>query len=82
MKQCTCASPCGGTQWNCPSNPEYEVPLSNNKSYQKHIYETNLESFDQKLAELDRATKAVQEQRREYVNRNNLNKTYDGYTKG
>lgn len=41
-----------------------------------------LSEFDQKLAELDKATKQVQEQRREYVNRNNLNKTYDGYTKG
>lgn len=41
-----------------------------------------LSEFDQKLAELERTTKQVQEQRREYVNRNNLNKTYDGYTKG
>ncbi len=41
-----------------------------------------LSEFDQKLAELERATKEVQEQRREYVNRNNLNKTYDGYIKG
>lgn len=41
-----------------------------------------LSEFDQKLAELDKATKEVQEQRREHVNRNNLNKTYDGYTKG
>lgn len=41
-----------------------------------------LSEFDQKLAELERATREVQEQRREYVNRNNLNKTYDGYTKG
>lgn len=41
-----------------------------------------LSEFDQKLAELERATREVQEQRREYVNRNNLNKKYDGYTKG
>lgn len=41
-----------------------------------------LSEFDRKLAELDKATKEVQEQRREYVNRNNLNKTYDGYTRG
>lgn len=41
-----------------------------------------LSEFDRKLAELERATREVQEQRREYVNRNNLNKTYDGYTKG
>lgn len=41
-----------------------------------------LSEFDQELAELEQTTKQVQEQRREYVNRNNLNKTYDGYTKG
>lgn len=41
-----------------------------------------LSEFDQKLAELEKVTREVQEQRREYVNRNNLNKTYDGYTKG
>ena len=41
-----------------------------------------LSDFDQKLAELDKQTKEVQEQRREYVNRNNLHKTYAGYTKG
>lgn len=42
-----------------------------------------LSEFDQKLAELDKATKAVQEERREYVNRHNLNKTNDaGYTRG
>lgn len=41
-----------------------------------------LKQFDDKLAELEKAVKQVQEQRREYVNRHNLNKTFDGYTKG
>lgn len=41
-----------------------------------------LNEFDQKLAELERETRQTEEQRREYVNRNNLNKTFDGYTKG
>lgn len=41
-----------------------------------------LKQFDEKLAELEKAIKQVQEQRREYVNRHNLNKTFDGYTKG
>ena len=74
MNQCTCTFPCGGTQWDCPSNPEYDVPLRKNRSYQRHIYETNLKSFDEKLAELERAIKEVQEQRREYINRHGLNK--------
>lgn len=41
-----------------------------------------LNEFDHKLAELERETRQTEEQRREYVNRNNLNKTFDGYTKG
>lgn len=41
-----------------------------------------LKQFDDKLAELEKAVKQVHEQRREYVNRHNLNKTFDGYTKG
>lgn len=42
-----------------------------------------LNEFDQKLAELERETRQTEEQRREYVNRNSLNKPVrDGYTKG
>lgn len=41
-------------------------------------HDERLKQFDEKLAELERTTREVQEQRREYVNRNNLNK----YTKG
>lgn len=33
-----------------------------------------LKQFDEKLAELERAVKQVQEQRREYINRKGLNK--------
>lgn len=33
-----------------------------------------LKQFDEKLAELERAIKQVQEQRREYINRKGLNK--------
>lgn len=42
-----------------------------------------LSEFDKKLAELEKNMQQVQEQRREYVNRNGLNKTNDaGYTRG
>lgn len=42
-----------------------------------------LKQFDEKLAELEKAIKQVQEQRREYINQNSLNKTNDaGYTRG
>ncbi len=42
-----------------------------------------LNDFDQKLAELERETRQTEEKRREYINRNGLNKpSYDGYTKG
>jgi hypothetical protein len=34
-----------------------------------------LKQFDEKLAELERAIKKVQEQRREYINQNGLNKS-------
>jgi len=34
-----------------------------------------LKQFDEKLAELERAIKQVQEQRREYINQNGLNKS-------
>lgn len=42
-----------------------------------------LKQFDDKLAELERATRQTEEQRREFINRNGLNKPVrDGYTKG
>lgn len=41
-----------------------------------------LKQFDDKLAELERTAKQVQEQRREYINRNGLNKPAQEYTKG
>lgn len=43
-----------------------------------------LKQFDEKLAELEKAIKQVQEQRREYINQNGLNKSVNGgeYTKG
>lgn len=42
-----------------------------------------LKQFDGKLAELEKVIKQVQEQRREYINQNGLNKTNDaGYTQG
>lgn len=42
-----------------------------------------LKQFDEKLAELEKAIKQVQEQRREYINQNGLNKTNDaGCTRG
>ena len=34
-----------------------------------------LKQFDEKLAELERAIKQVQEQHREYINQNGLNKS-------
>lgn len=34
-----------------------------------------LKQFDEKLAELERAIKQVQEQRREYIDQNGLNKS-------
>lgn len=49
---------------------------------QDNEHTKRLSEFDQKLAELEKSTQQVQEQRREYVNRNELNKTFDGYTKG
>lgn len=33
-----------------------------------------LKQFDEKLAELERTTREVEEQRREYINQNGLNK--------
>lgn len=42
-----------------------------------------LKQFDDKLAELERATRQTEEQRREFINRNGLNKPVrDGYIKG
>lgn len=43
-----------------------------------------LKHFDDQLAELERAARQVEEQRREYINRNGLNKPAKdgGYTKG
>ena len=41
-----------------------------------------LKQYDDKLAELERARQEVEEQRREHINRNGLNKTFDGYMKG
>lgn len=35
-----------------------------------------LKQFDEKLAELERATRQTEEERREYINRNSLNKPY------
>lgn len=46
-------------------------------------HDERLKQFDEKLAELERTTREVQEQRREYINQNCLNKTNDaGYTRG
>ena len=46
-------------------------------------HDQRLKQFDEKLAELEKAIKQVQEQRREYINQNGLNKTNDaGYTRG
>lgn len=46
-------------------------------------HDQRLKQFDEKLAELEKAIKQVQEQRREYINQNGLNKTNDaGYTVG
>lgn len=46
-------------------------------------HDQRLKQFDDKLAELEKAIKQVQEQRREYINQNGLNKTNDvGYTRG
>ncbi len=42
-----------------------------------------LAEFDRREAEAENKVKQVQEERREYVNRNGLNKTNDaGYTRG
>ncbi len=43
-----------------------------------------LRQYDQKLAELERETRQTEEKRREYINRNGLNKPVKdgGYTKG
>ncbi len=45
---------------------------------------SKLNEFDAKLAEIERAARQVEEERREYINRNGLNKpvTDGGYTKG
>ncbi|HGV0794638.1 TPA: hypothetical protein ACNBW6_003861 [Escherichia coli] len=40
-------------------------------------HDQRLKQFDEKLAELEKAIKQVQEQRREYINQNGLNKTND-----
>ncbi|UPU16136.1 hypothetical protein PQZ67_gp63 [Escherichia phage ZCEC13] len=46
-------------------------------------HDQRLKQFDDKLAELEKAIKQVQEQRREYINQNGLNKTNDTeYTRG
>lgn len=46
-------------------------------------HDQRLKQFDEKLVELEKAIKQVQEQRREYINQNGLNKTNDaGYTRG
>lgn len=47
-----------------------------------HQHTDRLKQFDDKLAELERATRQVQEERREYINRNGLNKPAQEYTKG
>lgn len=41
-------------------------------------HDERLKQFDEKLAELQRTTREVEEQRREYVNRHNLNKYMKG----
>lgn len=50
--------------------------------FDKHT--EKMREFDEKLTELERATHQVEEQRREYINQNGLNKPVkDGrYTKG
>ncbi|HEI0612112.1 TPA: hypothetical protein SIF59_003989 [Escherichia coli] len=47
-------------------------------------HDQRLKQFDEKLAELEKTIKQVQEQRREYINQRGLNKSVDdgGYTKG
>lgn len=46
-------------------------------------HDQRLKQFDDKLVELEKAIKQVQEQRREYTNQNGLNKTNDAeYTRG
>lgn len=37
-------------------------------------HDERLKQFDEKLAELERTTREVQEQRREHINQNGLNK--------
>lgn len=45
-------------------------------------HERRLKEFDDTLSQLERATQQVQEERREYINRNGLNKPAQEYTKG
>jgi hypothetical protein len=75
MSKCTCDSPCGGTAWYCPSNPHYDLPMLDNPSYQKYVHDTNLDSFDKRIAELERQLNHELEFRREYINRYNLNRS-------
>lgn len=62
--QCTCAFPCGGTTDGCPS-----APLSVTNPHEQYIAR-----LDQMIAYLEQQVNKYQEQRREYINRHNLNK--------
>lgn len=72
--KCTCPTPCDGVNYYCPSNPFYELPMSQNPDWKAYIHKQNLDSYDRKLEALAADLARVEEERREYINRNNLNK--------
>lgn len=74
MSKCTCPVECNGAMYYCPSNPYYDVPLSQNPAWQQHIHDRNLASIDERIRTLEEDLKKAHEGRREYINRNNLNK--------
>lgn len=74
MSKCTCPEDCNGTKYYCPSNQYYKLPLSQNPDWKQHIHDKNLASFDSHIERLEHELAQVQEGRREYINRYNLNK--------
>lgn len=74
MGKCTCPVDCNGGLYSCPSNKYYDLPLSKNPDWQQHIHDKNLASYDSRITKLEEELAELNEGRREYVNRHNLNK--------
>lgn len=67
MVKCTCAFPCGQTNKDCPS-----VYMSPSPRKEQLLYV--LEDMDAEISIVESRLSQLQEQRREFVNRHDLNK--------